>query len=145
MDNELLTKFLNYIAVEKGLARNTLESYERDVRRYLESMGTRGPDNITGSDVVSFLSRLYDEGIATSSVARCLSAVRGFHKYLVTDGHARGSYREHRFAPRMEKRPAKRPSPPTWTRFSVRDRMRPRLSGFATRPCLSSCTPPGFA
>jgi integrase/recombinase XerD len=88
MDNELLTKFLNYIAVEKGLARNTLESYERDLRRYLEAMGARGPDGITESDIVSFLSRLYDKGIAAPSVARSLSAIRGFHKYLLIDGLA---------------------------------------------------------
>jgi integrase/recombinase XerD len=88
MDNELLSKFLNYIAVEKGLARNTLESYERDLRRYLEAMGARGPDGITESDIVSFLSRLYGKGIAAPSVARSLSAIRGFHKYLLIDGLA---------------------------------------------------------
>jgi integrase/recombinase XerD len=88
MDDSLLTKFLNYIAVEKGLARNTLESYERDLRRYLEAMGTNVPDGIRESDVVSFLSRLSRAGIAAPSVARNLSAIRGFHKYLMIDGFA---------------------------------------------------------
>jgi integrase/recombinase XerD len=88
MDNELLTKFLNYLAVEKGLAQNTVESYERDLRRYLDDMRSRGPDDVRESDVVSFLSGLSGAGIAAPSVARCLSAIRGFHKYLLTDSLA---------------------------------------------------------
>ena len=34
MDDDLLARYLNFLAVEKGLAQNTLESYERDLRRY---------------------------------------------------------------------------------------------------------------
>ncbi len=88
MKDELLKKFLNYLAVEKGLSQNTVDAYERDLRRYLEFMGAKNPDDISQSDVVSFLSRLSAAGISTPSIARCLAAVRGLHKYLVTDGFA---------------------------------------------------------
>jgi integrase/recombinase XerD len=88
MDDELLGRFLNFLTVEKGLARNTLDSYERDLRRYLEFMKAKKPVDITQSDVASFLARLSSEGTAPPSIARCLAAVRGFHKYLVTDGLA---------------------------------------------------------
>jgi integrase/recombinase XerD len=88
MNNDLLKRFLDYLTVEKGLAHNTVESYERDLRRYLEEMKTRGPDDIRESDIVSFLSRLSGAGIAAPSVARSLSAIRGFHKYLLIDGLA---------------------------------------------------------
>ncbi len=86
MENELLNKFLEYLAVEKGLARNTVQSYERDLRRYMEFMKSKGPDSVAQSDVVSFLARLAEEGLATPSVSRCLAAVRGFHKFLLIDG-----------------------------------------------------------
>jgi integrase/recombinase XerD len=89
MEDELLKKFLIYLAVEKGLARNTLESYGRDLRKYQEAMSARRPDDITRTDVVAFLSGLGSVGIATPSVARCLSAIRGFHKYLLIDGLAK--------------------------------------------------------
>jgi integrase/recombinase XerD len=46
------------------------------------------PDGIVQKDVVSFMVRLASEGMATPSVARHLSAVRGFHKYLLIDGLA---------------------------------------------------------
>jgi integrase/recombinase XerD len=86
MENELLEKFINFLAVEKGLARNTLESYERDLRKYLDYIKTKRPDDIVPSDVTSFLTSLSSAGIAAPSIARCLAALRGFHKYLVTDG-----------------------------------------------------------
>lgn len=88
MNNELLNRFLNYLTVEKGLAYNTVQSYERDLRRYLEEIKAGGPDDIRESDIVSFLTGLSRAGIAAPSVARCLSAIRGFHKYLLIDGLA---------------------------------------------------------
>ncbi len=88
MKDELLKKFFNYLAVEKGLALNTVESYERDLRKYREFMAAKEHGDIRKDDVVSFLSHLSAAGIATPSLARCLAAVRGFHKFLVTDGLA---------------------------------------------------------
>jgi len=88
MEEELVRRFLNYLAVEKGLARNTLESYGRDLRRYSLFTRTKGPEEITASDVASFMARLSTEGVSPRSVARCMAAVRGLHKYLMIDGLA---------------------------------------------------------
>ncbi len=84
----MLHKFLEYLAVEKGLARNTVQAYERDLRKYLAFMKAKGPDAIAQADVVSFLSGLAENGLAVPSVSRCLAAVRGFHKFLLVDGLA---------------------------------------------------------
>lgn len=89
MDHDLLKRFLNYLAVEKGLSRNTLESYERDLRKYFLFMEAKAPDDIRRQDVLDFLSRLSSDGMAAPSAARCLSAVRGLHKYLLIDGLSR--------------------------------------------------------
>jgi integrase/recombinase XerD len=86
MDELLLDRFLNYLAVEKGLARNTLESYARDLRKYFAFLRGRDHRVVSQHDVRSFLARLADEGMASPSIARLLAAVRGFHKYLLTDG-----------------------------------------------------------
>ncbi len=86
MDEELVNRFLNYLAVEKGLAGNTLESYRRDLRKYSLFTGARGPDEITPSDISSFMARLSTEGMSPRSVARSMAAVRGLHKYLIIDG-----------------------------------------------------------
>jgi integrase/recombinase XerD len=86
MDDLLLDRFLNYLAVEKGLARNTLESYARDLRKYFAFLRDREHRQISQHDVLSFIARLSEEGMASPSIARCLAAVRGFHKYLLIDG-----------------------------------------------------------
>ena len=104
MEESLLANFLNYLAVEKGLARNTLESYERDLRKYLFFMRAKAPADISRSDVVSFMAHLSSEGISTPSAARCLAAVRGFHKYLMTDEHALSDPTENIETPRGWKR-----------------------------------------
>lgn len=88
MDHTVLKRFLNYLTVEKGLSQNTVVSYERDLRRYLGKLKEKEPDDIRQSDIVSFLTDLSSIGISVSSVARCLAAIRGFHKYLITDGLA---------------------------------------------------------
>ncbi len=88
MENALLNRFLEYLAVEKGLSRNTVQSYERDLRRYLDFVKGKEPDAVTQADVVSFLSGLSDAGLSTPSRARCLAAVRGLHKFLLIDGLA---------------------------------------------------------
>ncbi len=88
MDDGLLRKFLNYLAVEKGLARNTIDAYERDLRKYLDNMEAKGSDDITQSEIVAFLSLMAESGMAPPSRARYLAAIRGFHKFLLTDGLA---------------------------------------------------------
>ncbi len=88
MKENLFNRFLNYLTVEKGLSGNTLESYERDLKKYALFTKDKEADAVTQADVVSFLARLSSEGISAPSAARNLAAIRGFHKYLLTDGLA---------------------------------------------------------
>ena len=88
MNDILLDKFLDYLAVEKGLARNTLQSYRRDMLKYFYFMRKIRHDEIKQSDVVSFLTALSAEGIAAPSAARNLAAIRGYHKFLLIDNLA---------------------------------------------------------
>jgi integrase/recombinase XerD len=88
MEEDLFKRFLNYLTVEKGLSENTLESYERDLKKYALFTKDKGPEAVTHADVVSFMAFLSSQGISTQSAARNLAAVRGFHKYLLIDGLA---------------------------------------------------------
>lgn len=81
---------MGYLAVEKGLAANTREAYSRDLTRYLdflEQQGRRAAADITPADIAGFLVRLKDGGIAPRSRARCLSAIRMFHKFLMIENY----------------------------------------------------------
>ena len=88
MDIRFLEMFLDYCAVEKGLAENTVKSYQRDLDRYLDAMSAKDVNDIRQSDVVAFLASLTSAGMATPSIARNLAALRGFHKYLVVESLA---------------------------------------------------------
>lgn len=83
-----LDAYLAFLAVEKGLAANSLEAYARDLGKYEEHLERRGRTAIDAerADVVAFLKLLVDGGLKPNSVARTLSAVRGFQRHLVREG-----------------------------------------------------------
>lgn len=86
-----LDLFLNYLVVEKGLSRNTLDAYGRDLGRYLEFLSkekTTAPDQITPTLVLRFLALLKEQGLAPRSRARTLVALRTFHRFLLQEGYA---------------------------------------------------------
>ena len=87
-------RFLDYLAVERGLASNTLAAYRRDLRRYTGWLAAAGIDDPAAAgedDVVAFLGELRagstpaGSRYRASSVARNLAAVRGFHRFLVRE------------------------------------------------------------
>ncbi len=85
----LVKEFLDYVQVEKGLARHTLESYGRDLRR-LQQWATKSGkpvSELTRPDLRKWIAQLSREGLAPSSVARAVSAARGFFRFLMLDGH----------------------------------------------------------
>jgi integrase/recombinase XerD len=88
--------YLDHLSVERGLAVNTLTSYRRDLRRYqayLDELGIESLDDVTEATVTSFLVRLREgdaehPALSSTSAARTVVAVRGFHKFAVSDGLA---------------------------------------------------------
>ncbi len=86
--DQYLDLFMNYLAVERGLARNTLEAYGRDLSRYLTWLQTAGvtvPEAISAPLILRFLAVCKDEGLAPRSRSRALVAIRTFHKFLVAE------------------------------------------------------------
>ncbi|HEV7798377.1 MAG TPA: site-specific tyrosine recombinase XerD [Pyrinomonadaceae bacterium] len=86
---DLVKEYLTYIQVEKGLARHTLESYARDLARLEAAAGKSGKAiaELTRPDLRKWISQLSREGLAPASVARAVSAARGFFRFLMLDGH----------------------------------------------------------
>jgi integrase/recombinase XerD len=90
----LVRTYLDHLAVERGLARNTLSSYRRDLRRYLDFLAQHDRDDlsqVTEEDVAAFLAalRLGDAEhppLSASSAGRTIVAVRGFHRFAVREG-----------------------------------------------------------
>jgi integrase/recombinase XerD len=83
-----LLQYSQFLLLEKGVASRTYESYGHDLRSYasyLKRQSLRRPADITGSHVRGFLSELRTSGLSPRSVARALAAVRGFHRFLLSE------------------------------------------------------------
>jgi integrase/recombinase XerD len=99
--------YLSYLAVERGLAQNTVASYQSDLtsyRHYLESAGVMDPAAIREEDVRGYArERIVDE-MSPRSVARELSCIRGYHRYLIFTGGAASDPTVHVDGPKLSKR-----------------------------------------
>jgi len=91
-----ISRLLDFLTVERGLSKNTLEAYRRDLARYSRYLAQRGIGDATQVDeatVAGFVASLsgaeYAEGkrYRASSVARALAAVRGLHAFLLREGN----------------------------------------------------------
>jgi integrase/recombinase XerD len=84
---DILSNFLIYLSAEKGLSRNTVESYRLDMKKFLEFLSADEGDSLSFSrgDIVNFIEQLRKETYSTASICRFISSVRGFCKYLLTE------------------------------------------------------------
>lgn len=86
---QLVDRYLRHITVERGLSKNTLAAYNRDLAEYLDFLngaGVAAAEDVTDVLIESFV-QLLGATRKASSVARTLAAVRGWHKYLVVEGY----------------------------------------------------------
>lgn len=83
----LVEAFLEMMSAERGAAKNTIEAYRRDLTDYCGFLDRRStsPTAAGREQVTQYLAFLDAEGIAASSSARKLSAIRQFHKFLAAD------------------------------------------------------------
>jgi len=80
-----IDSFLNMLAVEKGLARNTLEAYSRDLNRIANFLAANGVDSWPeghGSQLRTYFSSLRETGLSVRSITRNLVALRQFYRFL---------------------------------------------------------------
>ena len=83
-----LELFLSHVRVEKGLARNSVEAYGRDLRRYVDHVGEMGVADwaaVTRAEIQAHLAELVRRGLSPRSQARALSAIRQLHAFLFAE------------------------------------------------------------
>jgi integrase/recombinase XerD len=88
-NERLLASFVDYLKVEKGLAKLSVEAYLRDLRQFAEftAAGKRELLRVRREDVKKFIDSLLSNEVDGRSVARKLSALRHFYRYLLLDRH----------------------------------------------------------
>jgi len=82
----LLGEYVQWLTVEKGRSRATIEAYDRDIRAFIAWWGDRPLDAVASAHLEEYLNLLRDAR-AASSVARALSSLRGWWGFLVDEGH----------------------------------------------------------
>jgi integrase/recombinase XerD len=105
--NTLIADFVNYLDVERGLAVNTRESYQRDLRHF-EGFLDRNRSSIeraSRTTIISYLLYLGKQGMATATVARRLAAIKSFYNfYLKDEGPGRSNPTEKIDSPKLDKK-----------------------------------------
>ena len=84
----VLASFVDYLKIEKGLAPLTVTAYTRDLTQFAEFLSKRPLTAARRQDVRDFLDHLFSHHVDGRSVARKLSALRHFYKYLLLDRHS---------------------------------------------------------
>ena len=91
---QLVDDYLRHLSIERGLSKNTIAAYRRDLNSYLgylEKQGIHDASSITESEITGYLTAISESGIlSANSVARMLAGVRGLHRFWlfesITDG-----------------------------------------------------------
>ena len=105
----LVNVWVDYLRVEKGASTHTVSSYRRDALRYvrdLQERGIRSLAEVSARDIEDYTMRLASgeltgHAAATASVARAQAAIRGLHKYALTEGFVGVNPAVHLHAPRQ--------------------------------------------
>jgi integrase/recombinase XerD len=84
---DYLKDFLTYLTAEKGLSKNTIESYAFDLKKFDEFLISKkgSISSFKRSDIVDFIDSLRHEGYSSSSICRIISSIKGLCKYLIIE------------------------------------------------------------
>ena len=82
--DHLIDSFLDSLYIEKGLSNNTVSSYKNDIKSFFLWLDENSfnPLNINASDANNYVSRLFGDGLKSSSVNRKISAIKSFYIFL---------------------------------------------------------------
>jgi len=105
---ESISRYIDFLSLEKGLASLSLESYKNDLDKFVKYLEVNKLNiyNIKQTELSGFLEFLRKSGMAPSSIARNLSSIKGFFRYLKKSGEAQNNPAESITGPKLF-----RPSP----------------------------------
>jgi integrase/recombinase XerD len=103
-----LKDFMHFLIVEKGLAKNTIVSYERDIKSYLKYLknieAISDLNHVQRTHIVHFLKYLKDQGKSSKTIARHIASVRAFHQFLLREKAVDQDPTVHIESPQLERK-----------------------------------------
>ena len=85
----VLEPFVDYLRSEQGLSENTIISYRYDISKYIDFLSEEGKTGVTDVEeqgIEDFLFSMRDEDAAPTTIARAVSSLKAFYRYLLADG-----------------------------------------------------------
>lgn len=101
--SDLITEFLRYLLIDKGYSENTIESYKRDLDKFLEYNKNTSIDNISNEDLKKYIKYLNDNGLNEKSIARNISSLKSFYKFLVISKYVSSNTSDSLYLPKIKK------------------------------------------
>lgn len=86
--NNSLTLFIEYLQIERNYSQYTIEHYQHDIRDFFMFMAEqdlKGLDDVEYADIRIYLTKLFDQQLSRKSVARKISCMRSFYKFLLRE------------------------------------------------------------
>lgn len=105
MEREL-EEFIRYLRVERNAAANTIDSYSLDLKRYIKFLmqrGIRSVEKIERANIIFFLALLRELGLTARTISRNFSAVKAFHRFLISEEFSKSNPTENVDAPKRSK------------------------------------------
>jgi len=89
--NQLVEDYIQHLTLERGLSQNTVTSYRRDLLGFFQSSGQADPLKVSAEVVSGYVALLTRSGRKASTIARKLSSLKQFYRYLVENNHVRSN------------------------------------------------------
>jgi len=102
-----INNYMHYLAVEKGLSKNTLESYRRDLEKFIAFMSEQQiskPEEVDRDALNLFIADLKIKGRATSTISRGIASIRSFFNFLLQEGLIKTNPSLELESPKLEKK-----------------------------------------
>ena len=105
--DDWIDRYLHHLIVERGLSRNTIEAYARDLRgfaAFLEKQKDSNPLTASADKILFYFKLLREERLSPRSLARSISALKGLYKFLLQEGALEENPLRHLRTPRVTPR-----------------------------------------
>jgi integrase/recombinase XerD len=89
---DFIDEFMNYLSVERGLAKNTLLAYRRDLAKYIDYLSQKSikaANQVKREHVSNFMFDLKKHDMSATTICRNLAAIKMFHRFLVRENLAK--------------------------------------------------------
>jgi len=100
---ELIEEFLRYLLIDKGYSANTIESYRRDLTKFLNYNKNKNINDISNNDLKEYVKYLNKENLNEKSISRNISSLKSFYKFLVIDKKINTNPAESIYIPKTKK------------------------------------------